>query len=471
MKILWVKAGKILPVDTGGKIRSYNILRQLAERDGNEIVLLSYYTGAKDEEYEQLIAKQLPGAVAINTGLGDAGLARAGFDYARRATWRAPYAVGKFTESIVADKVREWLDAGRFDVAVCDFLSASLNFPKKLNTPSVLFQHNVESILWQRQAKHEPHPLKRAVFKFEAAKMLAYEAATVKRFHHVIAVSEADREAMSRMTDKSKITVVATGVDVKKYQPPTGDDVAPRDAAATVNVLSTGGSSLIRETASSVQPLVLFLGSMDWEANIDGVEYFCREMWDAIRAQVPDAKFRVVGRNPHPRIKRLASDSIEITGGVASVVEHLHAAKAFVVPLRIGGGTRLKIYEAMAARRAVISTAIGAEGLDVEHNRNILLADSPKDFASAVIEVLQNKKRRQQLEEAAAALAARYDWSVIADDFQRVLQHTINEVKGLPQFASGEPESSSSSSAAAPTPPSSLTTTTATTTTTTAVRT
>lgn len=402
MRILWVKAGKLLPVDTGGKIRSYNLLRQLAAR--RQTVLLSYYGGPRDEAYERDIAEHLPGAVTMNTGAPDGGTLAQGLHYASRLLSPAPYAVTKFTSPQVKQLIARWLNEGRFDVAVCDFLSASLNFPRALRTPSVLFQHNVESALWERQARHEPSPFKRAVFKLEAAKMLRYERATVARFQHVIAVSEHDRELMSSMTDPARISVTPTGVDLSQYASAAG--------------------------AEPTGPLVVFLGSMDWEANVDGVDYFCRDIWPRVLERVPAAKFRIVGRNPHPRVMKLASDSVEVTGTVPSVVEHLKEAAVFVVPLRVGGGTRLKIYEAMAAGKAVVSTTIGAEGLDIEHGRDILLADDAATFADEVVSLLRDDERRRRFERAASDTAARFDWRSVARGFEETLARVAREARG-----------------------------------------
>ncbi len=334
MRILWVKGGKLLPVDTGGKIRSYNLLKQLAAR--HEVTLLSYYDGQRDAGYETEIVEHFSRTVAISTGRPDS----SAIDYLRHIFSPAPYAVTKFTSLRAAALIREWMAERSFDVAVCDFLSASLNFPAELRTPTALFQHNVESVLWRRQADYEPNLIKRIAFKLEAAKMIRYETEAVNRFDHVIAVSENDRDNMARMTERTRITVVPTGVDLDAYgQQPCND---------------------------STEPVVVFTGSMDWEANIDGVEYFCSEIWPRVLKAVPGARFRIVGRNPHPRVQALASDSIEVTGTVVSVIDHLKEAAVFVVPLRIGGGTRLKIYEAMAMGKAVVSTSVGAEGLDVE---------------------------------------------------------------------------------------------------------
>lgn len=399
MRILWVKAGKLLPVDTGGKIRSYNLLKHLAQR--NETTLLSYYDGPTDKDYEEQICRELPGAITVNTTRNVSFLGQA-VDYLYRLPDDVPYAVAKFTSGDVERLVSAYDRERRFDVTVCDFLSASKNFPASRNTPAVLFQHNVESALWQRQAKHESNLLKRLAFKIEAAKMTRYEQAAVKRFDHIIAVSEHDRVLMSSMTGRSRISVVPTGVDLKEYA-----QIANQQP----------------DHSNGVE--VLFLGSMDWEANVDGVDYFCRGIWPKVKSQIPDARFCIVGRKPLARVKRWASNSVEITGRVDSVLPYLQRAAVFVVPLRIGGGTRLKIYEAMAAGKAVVTTTIGAEGLDVNHNKNIFIADDEEAFASAVISLLQDRAKRHRIGAEAARLAAKYDWPVIADRFEQILSGVV----------------------------------------------
>ena len=397
MRILWVKAGKILPVDTGGRIRSFNILRHLAAR--NETVFLSYYAGPKDERYERELLELFPRAITFPAGASDGTMARL-LDYALRVTNPAPYAVSKFAAASVRRALLDTVASFRPDVAVCDFLSASLNFPDPLPVASVLFQHNVEHALWDRQARHEVNPLKKVAFSMEAAKMRRYERSTVARFHHVVAVSENDRALMAEMTDPSHLTVVPTGVDVAAYKSKAD---------------SGRGHS------------VMFLGSMDWPANIDGVEFFCEQIWPRVVAAIPAAKFQVVGRNPPRRITRLASDSVEIVGGVKSVIPHLRESPVFVVPLRIGGGTRLKIYEAMAAERAIVSTTIGAEGLDFCDGTDLLIADDAPAFADSVIALLRDPARRLALGRAAGETAARFDWSAVALEFESVLRRAMED--------------------------------------------
>ena len=394
MRILWVKADKLLPVHSGGNIRTYHVLRYLASH--HELSFYSYYGGKPDEVYESELQQRLPGSIAVCTGKRElSGVAR-GLDYLTHLTAQAPYAISRFASIKVQEQIRAWFRERRFDVAVCDFLDAAVNFPGRLSIPSVLFQHNVESEIWRRHAETAGNPVKKMMYGVEFRKMLRYEQIEVQKFQHVIAVSENDRRLMSRWVAPDRITVVPTGVDLTEYRP---DPSAPEPG-----------------------PLVTFVGAMDWEPNVDGVEYFCSEVWPTIQAEVPGAHLRIVGRNPDRRVTKWASDRIEVTGRVPSVVEHLRESAVVIVPLRIGGGTRLKIYEAMATAKAVVSTTVGAEGLDVRHGRDIMLADTPRSFAQAVVMLLRDRELRRRYEKAAAETATRYDWPAIGERFSDLLQ-------------------------------------------------
>jgi len=399
MRILWVKADKLLPVENGGNIRTYHVLRYLATR--HQLTFYSYYAGKPDAEYERELQRQIPGSVAVCTGKNElSGVARA-FDYVAHLGAAAPYAVSRFADDGVRGQLAGWFREERFDVAVCDFLDGAVNFPERLNIPSVLFQHNVESEIWRRHAETAGNPVRKALYGLEFRKMLRYEQATVRKFQHVIAVSENDRLLMTQWVDGDRVTVVPTGVDLGQYKP-----------------------AVYTQDANSAEPesLVTFVGAMDWEPNVDGVEYFCSEVWPAIQKEVPGARFRIVGRNPVRRVEKWASDSIEVTGRVPSVIEHLRESAVVIVPLRVGGGTRLKIYEAMAAAKAVVSTTVGAEGLDVHNGGDIILADDSRAFSQAVVMLLRDRELRRRYEKAAAETAALYDWPAIGERFSETLE-------------------------------------------------
>ena len=402
MRILWVKADKLLPVENGGNIRTYHILRHLSSR--HELTFYSYYGGVPDKAYERELQERLPGAIAVCTGKRElSGISR-GLDYLVHLNSQPPYAVSRFASFKVQDQLRGWFREQRFDVAVCDFLDAAVNFPGRLNIPCVLFQHNVESEIWRRHAATASNPVKKTMYGMEFGKMQRYERIVVRKFHHTVAVSESDRSLMMQWVDGDRVTVVPTGVDLGEYRP--------------------------NPDAPEPDPMVTFVGAMDWEPNVDGVEYFASEIWPAIKADVPEARLRIVGRNPDRRVKKWASESIEVTGRVPSVVEYLHQSAVVIVPLRIGGGTRLKIYEAMATGKAVVSTTVGAEGLDVHHGRDLMLADDAQSFAQAVIMLLRDRELRRRYERAAAETAARCDWPAIGERFQEILQSVVARKNG-----------------------------------------
>ncbi|MGA7684954.1 MAG: glycosyltransferase family 4 protein [Terriglobales bacterium] len=411
MRILWVKADKLLPVENGGNIRTYHVLRYLAVR--HELTFYSYYSGEPDSGYERELQRQLPGSVAVCTGKRELTGLRRGLDYLKHLSAAAPYAVGRFADAVVQGQLASWFREERFDVAVCDFLDAAINFPERLNVPSLLFQHNVESEIWRRHSETASNPIKKLMYDVEFRKMLAYEKSAVQRFQHVIAVSENDRSLMTRWVEGDRITVVPTGVDLAEFAPDSSNPTEPA-------------------------PIVSFVGAMDWEPNVDGVEYFCGEIWPSIKFAVPDARLRIVGRNPVRRVEKWASDSIEVTGRVPSVVEHLRQSTVVIVPLRIGGGTRLKIYEAMAAAKAVVSTTVGAEGLDIHDGRDIVLADDARAFSKAVVTLLRDPDLRCRYENAAAETAAHHDWPAIAQLFAEVLQAEAEKKSASKDSASPE---------------------------------
>ena len=230
--------------------------------------------------------------------------------------------------------------------------------------------------------------------------MLRFEGRTLARFDRLLAVSEADEQTFRRLYGDealAPIDVVATGVDTSFFTPTPETFVRPKHLA--------------------------FVGSMDWMPNEDAVLFFCREVLPRVREAEPDVTLSIVGRAPTPAVKRLAQEAgIDVTGTVDDVRTYLGQACATIVPLRVGGGTRLKIFEAMAAGKAVISTTIGAEGLPTESGRHLLIADGAEAFADAVLRVVREPDLRRRLEREARTLVTQhYDWSVAAGQLERSL--------------------------------------------------
>jgi sugar transferase (PEP-CTERM/EpsH1 system associated) len=303
-----------------------------------------------------------------------------------------PYAVGTYRSPAFKAKIQELLDQQAFHLVVCDFLAPAVNLPPVLPCPSVLFTHNVEAEIWRRHAETHRGRLAFGLYDTQHRRMLACEDSALQRFDGILTVSEADRNTFTRLYPEVRakpMWVIPTGVDTEYFAP---------DATAVS------------------EPRLVFTGSMDWLPNEDAMRFFCHDVLPLIRAEEPRARLSIVGRAPTAAVRALADEHIEVTGTVPDVRPFMRKAAVHVVPLRIGGGTRLKIFEAMAMGQAVVSTTIGAEGLPLIDGEHAIIADGPRAFADAVVSLLRDTRRRHALSAAARRLVVdHYDWSAAAE--------------------------------------------------------
>ncbi|HKF96984.1 MAG TPA: glycosyltransferase [Steroidobacteraceae bacterium] len=406
MRILWIKTELLHPLDKGGRIRSYQMLRSLSRQHHVTYLCLDDGLAVPDareraREYAQevvMVAFRLPAKMTL------------GFFAAllRNLLSPLPYAIACYRWPKLREQVSR-LAAG-VDLIVCDFLSPSINVPDGLPAPMVLFEHNVEAMIWQRHATVPQHPLRRAYMRLQWRRMLRHEARECRRFSHVVAVSAIDAEIIRREYGVTSVGQVATGVDLAYFHAPPP---RPRDTHQLV-----------------------FVGSMDWMPNDDGIRWFASEVFGGIQERIPAARLTVVGRLPSRDMRALAArnPAIEVTGTVPDVRPYLERAAVAVVPLRIGGGTRLKIYEMMAMGVPVVSTAIGAEGLPIRHGEHLLIADTAAEQVSAISALLMDPAGAERL----ALNALRYvqqhcSWDAVAECF--LAQCPRRSVTGQPSCA------------------------------------
>jgi len=390
------------------------VMRHLASR--HDITYLSFSDPAQtveEREGMRAVCARLQTIPRTDPAKGTAGFY---LDAARYVIDRVPYAVAKYRSAAFKNTLRQLLDERRFDAIVCDFLPPVVNLPERLPCPSILFTHNVEAEIWRRHAENARGPIARTLLAQQWRRMLRFEREALARFDLVLAVSEADAQTFQRLYPgalKTPAHVVQTGVDTTYFAPPS----SPAEAAP-----HRGTTSGQDETGRRRNHLV-FTGSMDWLPNEDGMLYFVREILPRIREAEPDATLSIIGRAPTPAVKRLADEAgIEVTGRVDDVRPHIAAGAVYIVPLRIGGGTRLKIFEAMAMGKAVVSTTVGAEGLPVTSGQDVVIADEPAHFARAVVHMIRDDEARRRIEtEARRLVMERYDWSAVAQDFEHAL--------------------------------------------------
>ncbi len=399
LRILWVKVGGLWPLNTGGRLRSFHLLRELSA--SHQVTLLT--THGPDQDPEDL-ARQLPRCRVQSLPHTPVKKSSGRFLLALVRSWLTslPVDIYRSRVSALQAEVADSLASGDFDLVVADFLVAVPNVPLDGDTPVLYFSHNVEYMIWQRLGATEqrwPHKLLLAV---EWRKMRRYEVAACRRAALTVAVSEQDRDQLGETLDQARIRAIATGVDLDYFQPGDRSKEAPRE--------------------------IVFSGSMDWHPNEDAMLFFMDSILPLVREKMPDVTVTVVGRNPSDRLRAAAERAgVRVTGTVPDVRPFVQGAAVYIVPLRIGGGTRLKIYEALAMGKAVVSTAIGAEGLPLEEGKHIVRADDPGDFARQVLALLEDPARREALGDAGRALMEeRFSWSRVAQEFEAHCREVVS---------------------------------------------
>jgi sugar transferase (PEP-CTERM/EpsH1 system associated) len=398
-----VKAGGLVPLDSGGRIRSYNILRQLA-RD-HRVTYFGFHAEQDDDahaELKEIFERVVSCPLKLPAAKSFAEL----IEYGKELFSPEPYAISKYCQPWVARELRKLVQTESYDVIVCDFLVAAGVIPWDLSCPKVLFTHNVEALIWKRHYEVARNPLWKLLSWREWRAMARAERRYLREADHVLAVSQTDRDFFARGLPPGKLTVIPTGVDIEYFRP------------------------LAREEESNS---LVFTGSMDWMPNEDGILYFAEQILPRICEALPTARLSVVGRKPSPRLKALAASDphhLHLTGWVNDIRPYLAQSAVCIVPLRVGSGTRLKIFEAMGMGKAIVSTTIGAEGLPVHHGAELLLADSPEDFAKSVLTLLGDAAARRRLGTAARELVeTKYSWSSVAREFAAALEKVIADGK------------------------------------------
>jgi glycosyltransferase involved in cell wall biosynthesis len=373
------------PSETGAKIRTFYLTRALAEL-GPVTFLCFREPGSQPVEIPNCAETiTVPHEGGYNLG-----------DFARTALAGAALTVEKYTRSAMKTELARVLARRTYTAAQMEGMHLADYVPvfRSLSPSTKLFNnwHNVESDLMARYAEAEKQPLRRWFARLTAPRIAAAEQRMLAGTHGQVVCSERDAGLLRRLNPDARCGVIDNGVDVAQFD---------------------------GESASPTPFRILFVGSMDYHANIDAVLWFASEIWPRIAPRLPGRKFTIVGRRPPEAVRALASDSIEVTGTVPDVRPYYREAVLSVAPLRVGGGSRLKILESMAARVPMVSTTIGAEGLEIEAGKDYLRADDPAGFAEAVVGMAERDELRTSLALAGRKLVeSRYDWSALGKKLQ-----------------------------------------------------
>lgn len=384
------------PPDTGARLRNFHLADALAKRCA---VTLAQLRPAQEPATDGDGFRNFERVLTFER---DRGYTPA--KILRGIAGPSPLPVLNYHSPRVVESLRQLFAQERFDavqIASVHLLPYAGLIAALTPRPEIVVDwHNIESELMRRYAASEANLAKKLVAYRTATLLEGAEARLLKIAKIHTAPSERERKILLARGDANEVHVIPNGVDVKRFL------------------------SINQDVCGSGSNQVLFVGSMDYHANIDGVTWFVNQIWPKVQADFPELTLSIVGRNPGPEIQRLASATVRVTGTVPDVLPFYDHALAVVVPLRVGGGTRLKILEAMAAGVPVVSTRLGAEGLDIRHEANILLADSPYDIAAALTR-LKNEPAlwRSLTENARNLVSSKYDWDTLGAELYRIHQH------------------------------------------------
>jgi len=401
MKILWVKVGGLWPLNVGGRLRSFHILSELSQRHCVTVVT----THRPDEDPNEL-SKHLPNCervISFPYAAPKAGSLQFAGALARSWTSALPVDLLKWRVPALRAEVERILGTRGGDICIADFLYAAVNVPWDTSVPVILFAHNVEHMIWRRLAANEHRLWRRALLEVEWRKVRRSEGNACARAQAVIAVSPLDAACLIENTPSALVRAIPTGVDTEYFSP--------------------------NGTAEADGHLV-FSGAMDWYPNEDAMLFFISEILPLIRQQIPNVTMTIVGRNPSARLRQAGdAAAVGITGTVDDVRAFIEEGAVYVVPLRIGGGTRLKIFEALSMGKAVVSTSVGAEGLPLLPEQHYVRADDARNFSDAVVSLLRDRTRRKALGAAGRDLVqTRYSWPNVAQTFERHCQEALQKL-------------------------------------------
>lgn len=392
MRILFLAPRMPLPADTGGKIRTLNLIKQAAKI--GRVDLLCFSFEKNDANYINELKN-----INVHTHLVLKGEDTIITKTAAILFNQLPYSVGKYFTPQMKSLVEKYISENHYEVVHIDHIHMAHYQAYIQRASSLLDEHNVEYRILERCRDVERSPVKRMLFSSQASKMKHFESDMIKNFSACCGVSEDDCTILKKLTEmESKIHVVPNGVDTGYFAP---------------------------AKSPNLEDALVFTGSMDWFPNDDSVIYFCEDILPIIWKTKPEVKFYIVGKGPSKKVKEIASKDkrIVLTGRVDDVREYVWRSKVFVVPLRIGGGTRLKILEAMSMEKAVVSTTIGAEGIACTDNKDIVIADAPKTFAQSIIDMLNHSKRRNDIGMMGRKLVENlYDWDVVGKKLKEIYE-------------------------------------------------
>lgn len=398
MTILQLTTKIPYPLDDGGKIGIYNLTKHLSLL-GHKVTLVTFTSSERPDtgDLEEYARLEVVAHAPKNSPL----------DALVTLLTPVPYTIQKYHVVEMARGIEKLLATGSFDLIHVDHLHMAyygVRAKEKFSVPIFLREHNVESTIWERFCEQTRNPILNWYGRIQLEKMRRYEPQMAEKFDCCLMVTKQDEAKLRAASSRVKTAVVPAGVDVCYFE---------------------AGASEFEEPNS-----ILFLGSLDWLPNQDGFWWFYESIFPRIVARVPSAKLYVVGKNPPLKLRRVSGSNVVAVGSVKDVRPYMRRAQVCVVPLRIGSGLRIKILEMLAMRKAVVTTSIGCEGIEVENGQHLLVADTKEAFAEETCKLLADGDLCRSLGEAGHSLVCEtYRWETVVQKLVAVYEETLQRIK------------------------------------------
>lgn len=398
MKILQLVPRIPYPPDTGAKIEYLNFARMLSPQ--NEIILVGF---AESDITEQGIKflKQFYSQIEIVPLPGDSIIKKIVLGLMSSV----PYTMQKYYSQEMDNKLREIVKKQPIEIVRIDQMHLANYDQCFTNIPVVLRKHNIDATIMKRLYLTEKRPHIRFYAKLQWKKLIEYERRTCQRFQQCVMITRDDEKELQSLCPGAKTSVIPCGIDVDKYP--------------------------VRKKNRGATKRITFLGSMDWLPTEDAMLYFLQEIFPILVRKIPDLQFYMIGKLPSNRVLKLCkSPQIVVTGYVDSVLPYLEETDVFVVPLRIGSGMRIKILEALCMGIPIVSTAIGMEGIEAVPGKDLLVADTPEDFAKAVIHVMETPVVAGELSQhGRQVIQEKYSIPVVGSQWKKLLVKEVEIFK------------------------------------------
>jgi len=394
MKILFLTTQLPYPPVSGGVIKTWNLVRHWSDQD----LMLICALKAGDRENLEAFKQKLPG---INVFAIPFEKKRSPINLLKSYLFAPTLNVYRNRHPEIAHKVEEWIP--KADVVFVDHYEMGQYVSEHTDAPIVLHEHNAEFVMWERLAEIETNPIKKFLIKAEANRIKRTELHYASMAETVLAAPNDIRELASIGVPKEKMHITYhLGEDHMLELPPLDFE--------------------------KTEKALLFIGTLTWEANIDGLLWFLQEVFPLVMKSEPDVRFYIVGKNPDPRIKEVANQNPNITlPGFVEDTEPFYArSRVFAIPLRFGSGIKVKLLNAMYRGIPTVTTPIGTEGLDVESGKELYSEKDPESQARNILTLLRDQNTWEKMRDASRMKVKKYTWATLLSDHDEVLRSLVN---------------------------------------------